>query len=82
MNDLVCVNRNSRAVILIKGIWRFAIGEQKPNLNFVYLYNGRMEVAKEGSYRLIDARLTDKDAQFESIRLNLRQLSMAIPRRR
>lgn len=82
MNPIIHINKASRALISIKGIWRFAIGEQKQNGQFVYIYNGRMDVASEGTYRLLDSRISDRDANSEAIGLNMYHLTKSFPIRR
>ena len=81
MNTFISVNKLTNAVVSVKGIWRFVVGEQKTTLDFFYLHNGRIEVAPEGKYRLLDTRLSEKDCSSEAIRLNIRQLATSIPRR-
>lgn len=64
---------NTKAIVHKDGTWVFVKGEIKSAGILVYLLNGRMEISKEGYYRVLNDKAPDESCQLEAERLNIHQ---------
>ncbi len=65
------INRLAKAVVRVNGIWKFVYGERKCDDMFVYLNNGRMEIACKGNFKTLNSVKSEGECSWEAIRLNL-----------